>query len=179
MNKIIILVLCVFLASCATFSSSAQYYREASSLARSRNYDTAFLRLRALLNNDPGSVYAPKAAFTVAEYYFQTGDHLDATISFRKYINAYPQDEGVIFAELMIYKMATQNGTNKNIPFNERYFLESIREKMFEKPVFIIFKEKKESFSYTSTFGNIYTAFDHVDRMSITRNDKFFFELTP
>jgi outer membrane protein assembly factor BamD (BamD/ComL family) len=179
MRKYTIFILCIFLVSCATASSGAKFHRQAVTLAKQRNYDAAFLKLRALLNDNPHSAYARRAAFAVAEYYFQSGDYLDATVAFRRYINAYPEDESVIFAELMIYKMATEKGSNKNIPFNERYLLENIREKMFQKPVFIIFKEKRESFSYTSDFGNNYTAFDHIDKISITRNGKLFFELTP
>lgn len=178
MSKVIILVLCVFLSSCASFTKSADYYNQASSYAKDKNYDSAFLKLRALLNDNPRSAYAPKAAFSVAEYYYDSGDYLDAMVAFRKYIDAYPEDEGVIFAKLMIYKMATHK-TPKNMPFNERYFLDNIRRKMFDKPVFIIFKVDKESFSYSSAFGNVYSAFDHVDKVSITRNDKFFFELSP
>ena len=179
MRKYAIFILCVFFVSCAAVSSNAKYHRQAVALAKHRNYDAAFLKLRALLNDNPQSAYAPDAAFAVAEYYFQSGDYLDATVAFRRYINAYSGHDGIVFAELMIYKMATEKGPNKNIPFNERYFLDSIRKRMFQKPVFIIFKEKKESLSYTSDFGNNYTAFDHIDKISITRNGELFFELTP
>ncbi|MBL7131380.1 MAG: outer membrane protein assembly factor BamD [Candidatus Omnitrophica bacterium] len=179
MYKIIVFLLCVFLTSCATFSDSGKYYRQANSFAKNKDYDVAFLKLRMLLNNNPRSPYAPKAAFTVAEYYFESGDYFDAIIAFRKYINAYPKDKGVIFAELMIYKMATQVNPNKNIPFNERYFLDSIRKKMFAKPVFFIFTENKEIFSYRSAFDNIYSAFDYVDKVKVMRNDELFFELSP
>jgi outer membrane protein assembly factor BamD (BamD/ComL family) len=179
-NRKFILILCFCLSSCATFSDSGEYYRKAAACAKAKDYDAAFSYLRAILNNNPDSSYAPKAAFGVAEYYYDKGDHLDATIFFHKYVNAYPEDEGVVFAELIIYKMATAKGSNKNMPFNERYFLETIRKKMFSKPVFIIFKEsKKESFSYTSAFGNIYSAFDHVDKMTIKRNEREFFEISP
>jgi outer membrane protein assembly factor BamD (BamD/ComL family) len=178
--KIITLfILCVFLSSCSTLSKSGKYYHQAYAYAKNKNYTSAFLSLRTLLNNDPRSSYAPMAAFSVAEYYLEAGDYFDATIAFRKYINAYPNDEGVIFAELMIYKMATQVNPNKNLPFNERYFLDNIRKKMFAKPVFFIFAENKKSFSYKSAFGNIYSAFDYVDKIKITRNDEIFFELSP
>ena len=179
MKRIIVFILCIFLSSCATFSDSGKYYREASYLAKSNSYDAAFLKLRALLNDDPHSSYAPKAAFAVAEYYFDSGDYFDATVAFREYIKAYPEDEGVIFAELMIYKMVTQINPNKNIPFSERYFLENIRKKMFNKPVFFIFAKNKENFTYRSAFGNIYSAFDYIDKVTIKRNDELFFELSP
>jgi len=160
-------------------SDSRQHYRQATSYAKAKNYDAAFMRLKTLLNSDQHSPYAPKAAFAVGEYYYQSNDYLDAIIAFRKYITAYPEDEGVVFAELMIYKMATQLNPNKNIPFNERYFLSSIRKKMFDRPVFFIFTENKESFSYSSAFGNAYLAFDYVDKIQITRNGDVLFELSP
>lgn len=181
MSRIVIFILCFLLCSCATFSESGQYYRKARSYVKRSDYDSAFLNLRALLNNAPKSSYAPKAAFAVAEYYYDKGDYLDATIAFRKYIKLYPDDEGVIFAELMTYRMASQiNPNKKNVPFSERYFLENIRKKMFSKPVFIIFKEdKKESFSYTSAFDNLYSAFDYVDKITIKRNGKTLLEISP
>ena len=180
MNRVVVFILCIFLCSCATISESGQYYRKARSYVARSDYDAAFLNLRALLNNVPRSSYAPKAAFAVAEYYYDKGDHLDATIAFRKYIKLYPDDKGVIFAELMIYRMASHLSPKKNVPYSKRYFLENIREKMFAKPVFIIFKEgKKESFSYTSAFDNVYSAFDYVDKITIIRNGKTLLEISP
>ncbi|MFC1645915.1 hypothetical protein ACFL2Y_01920 [Candidatus Omnitrophota bacterium] len=179
MNRVTIFILCVFLSSCATFSDSGKYYREAISLAKNNNFDAAFAKLSSLLRDDPRSSYAPKAAFAMAEYYFGIDDYLDATVAFREYIKAYPKDEGVIFAELMIYKMVTQINPNKNIPFSERYFLENIRKKMFDKPVFFIFAKNKEGLTYRSALGNIYSAVDYIDKVTIMRNDELFFELSP
>lgn len=178
-NRIIAIVLCLVLCSCATVSDSGQYYRKARSYVDKNDHDSAFLNLRAILNNEPNSAYAPFAAFAVAEYYFERDDYLDAAMAFRKYINGYPKDDGVVFAELMIYKMATQSNT-KNLPYNERYFLDNIRKKMFSKPLFIIFKEsKRESFTYTSALNNVYSAFDHVDKITIERNGQTLLEIAP
>ncbi|MFH1622672.1 MAG: outer membrane protein assembly factor BamD [Candidatus Omnitrophota bacterium] len=179
MKKITIVILCIFLTSCATFSASSNHYSAACSYAKKGDIDSAFMRLKSLLFNYPDSPYAAKASFAISEYYFEIGDYFDAAMAFRKYINEFPEDEGVVFAELLIYKMATQIGPNKNIPFNERYFLDSIRKKMFNKPVFFIFTGKKESFSYRSALSNVYSAYDYVDKVKIMRNEEVFFELSP
>lgn len=177
--KIIFLLLCVYLSSCATISDSANYYRDACRQAKNKNYIAAFMRLRAVLNDDPRSLYAPKVAFAIGEYYLDSNDYLDAVIAFRQYIENYPKDPGVIFAETVIYKIASEVKATKNIPIREQDLLEGIRKKMFAKPIFFIFSEKKKSYSYRSMFGNVYAAFDYVDKVKIMRNDKPFLELSP
>lgn len=178
-SKVIILVLCVFLSSCATISDSANYYRDACQQAKNKNYDAAFMRLRAVLNDNPHSQYAPKAAFAIGEYYLERRDYLDAVVAFHQYIENYPSDSGVIFAETVIYKIATEVKSIKSIPIKGRDLLEGIRKRMFSKPVFFIFSEKKKSYSYRSLFGNVYVAFDYVDKVKIMRNDQLFLELSP
>lgn len=178
-SKLIIFLLCVFLSSCATLSNSANYYHQAIYQVKKDNHYAAFMRLRALLNDNPHSPYAPKAAFAVGEYYFENNDYLDAAVAFREYIRNYPNDPGTVFAELVIYKMANRANPNKNIQLKEQYLLESIRKKMFSKPIFFIFVENRKSFSYRSIFGNIYSAFDYVDKVKVIRNDKLFLELSP
>lgn len=176
---VIILLLCVSFSSCATLSSSASFYQKALYFAKKKDYDMSFMYLKAILNDNPKSFYAPKAAFSVGEYYYENNDYLDAMVAFRKYIQDYPKDDGVIFAELFIYTMATTRQPSKNIPIKERYFLESIRKKMFSKPVFFIFFEDKKTFSYRSMLGNVYQAIDYVDKVRVTRNDKILLDLSP
>lgn len=177
--KVIYLFLCVFLSSCATFSDSGVYYRQAYQEAKRKNFDGAFMRLRASLNEDPHSPYAPRVAFAIGEYYLDNNDYLDAVVAFRNYIENYPNDRGVVFAELIIYKMFTELKPAKNVPIKEKDLLEGIRKKMFSRPVFFIFFENSKIFSYGSLFGNRYTAFDYIDKVKVMRNDKLFLELSP
>jgi len=171
--------LCFILSSCATVSQSAQYYRQAYQQAKRKNYDTAFLKLRALLLNDPRSPYAPRAKFSTGEYYYDKEDYADAILTFYEYINEYPEDSGRVFAELIIYKISTEIKTNKYLQFKERDLIEKIEKKIFSKPMFFLFFDKEKSYTFRSAFGNVYTALEYVDKVEVRRNGDYFLEISP
>lgn len=176
---LIVTLMCCVLSSCDTFSSGAKFYHEAAYEAKNGNYDTAFLRLRALLVNDPNSPYAPGAVFSTGEYYYQQRDYTDAILTLYNYIKDYPNDDGRIFAELIIYKISTEIKTDKKIRIKERELIESIEKKIFSKPMFFLFFEQVKSYTYRSVLGNVYTAYDYVDKVIIKRNGQHFLEISP
>lgn len=178
-HQSIILLVCFVFSSCATFSDSATYYRQAARDAQRNNYDAAFLQLKALLANAPHSPYAPRALFSIAEYYYDQKDYTDAILTYYRYIKDYPRDDGRIFAELLIYKISTEIKTTKNIRLKERDLIASIEKKIFSKPMFFLFFENETSYTYRSVFGNVYTAFDYVDKVAVKRNGEHFLEISP
>lgn len=177
--KIIPFGLCILLSSCATVSRTAVFYRQANYEVKRKNYDAAFMRLKAILADGPYGGYAPKAAFGIGEYYIENNDYVDAMTAFYNYIITYPDDPGVIFAELILYKLSKQIETSRDITFRENDLIDSIRKKIFSKPMFFVFFENEKMFSYRSVFGNRYTAFDYVDRVEVMRNDKLFIKISP
>lgn len=183
MKKIIIfvtcLLVCITLSSCAFLSEGSTYYDAARIAAARQNYDAAFMNLKAFLRNDPKSKYSPTACFALGEYYLDRSDYLDSAMTLFNYINDYPNDKGVIFAELIIYKIATQIRNDKDISFSEKDLVEAIRKKILSRSMFFMFLNNSKSFAYRSLFGNIYTAYDYVDKVKVMRNDKLFLELTP
>lgn len=176
---LIVMLWCCVFSSCGTFSKSADFARQARYEAQQGNYSTAFLRLRALLINDPHSPYAPGAIFSTGEYYYQQKDYTDAILTLYQYIKDYPKDDGRIFAELIIYKISTEIKTDRKIRIKERELIASIEKKIFSKPMFFLFFEQVKSYTYRSVLGNVYTAFDYVDKVIIKRNGQHFLEISP
>jgi len=176
--RIIVIISCISLSSCATLSDSADFYRQASLYEKRGDNAAVFMALTALMNEGSRSRYSPQAAFGIAEYYFETNDYIDASAAFRKYLKKYPDDPGVIFAKSIIYKMATQIKPDKDMSSAQRYLLENIREKVLSQPKFIFFGKRKRFF-YRSVFGNVYIAFNYEDRVKVIRNGELFLELLP
>jgi len=183
MKKILLLIVCLsictILSSCAFLSEGSTYYEGARIAAKNHNYDSAFMNLKAFLRNDPKSKYSPTVCFALGEYYLDRSDYVDSAVTFFNYINDFPNDKGVIFAELIIYKIATQIRNDKEITLNEKDLIDAIRKKILSRPMLFMFFDNKKSFSYRSLFGNTYTAYDYVDKVKVMRNDKLFLELTP
>ncbi|MHA1896221.1 MAG: outer membrane protein assembly factor BamD, partial [Promethearchaeota archaeon] len=178
-NILIFSFFCLLFSSCATCSNGSRFYREAYHEARRGNYDVAFLNLRTLMVSYPDSPYAPMAAFSSGEYFLEKRDYTDAILTFYKYIKKYPDDDGRIFAELIIYKITNEIKIDKIIQLKERDIINDIKKKIFAKPMFFLFFDTEKSFSYRSLFGNVYTAYDYVDKVEIKRNGKVFLEISP
>ena len=177
-SKIFILFLCVFLSSCVTFSDSTFYYRQAQYHVKKGDSDMVFMKLKALLNEDWYSPYSPSAAFGVAEYYFEANAYIDSAEAFRKYLKRFPLDQGAIFAELVVFKMVSEIEPGRYASLTGQYLLDRIRDRIFSKPNFLFFGERKR-YLYRSALGNLYIAFNYEDRVKVIRNGKLFIELLP
>ncbi|MFH1691319.1 MAG: outer membrane protein assembly factor BamD [Candidatus Omnitrophota bacterium] len=169
----------LFLAGCATFTQSGEWYRMSiDDIHQDRPY-FAILNLKNILKEYPESPYAPKAAFAIGEYYFDNGDYYNAINVLSNYIRRYPDDKGVVFAKLIVYKIITNFKKEDVANAQQDVLIREIRRELFSEPLFLIFYDKKSPRSYQSIFSNSYLVYDYIDKIKVFRNDKDFIELTP
>lgn len=166
-------------AGCATFSPTAEQYREGLQDFREGRHYFAILNLKAVVKDDPRSPYAPQAAFAVGEYYYDNGDHFNSLKTLSGFIHDYPKHKGVIFAKLIIYKILTGVKKEESLGEQEGVLIKEIRKELFSQPLFLIFYDKKIPRSYKSLFKHSYLVYDYVDKIKVFRDDKIFLELSP
>ncbi|MFC1753373.1 tol-pal system YbgF family protein [Thermoproteota archaeon] len=170
-----VIILCISCISCITVSDTGSRMGQVRSAVSRGNYDSAFLILRSIVNNKPNSQYAAMASFAVAEYYLMKKAYVECRYALKRYLDNYPDDKGVVFAEAMLYELSA----DKKNSSNAQELLDRIRERVFSKPTFFLFSSKSKRFSYWSVFDNNYTAVDYMDRVEILRNGKVYSKIAP
>ncbi len=166
-------------SGCAAFSQAGDWYRMSIDDIQQRRPYFAILNLKNILKEYPKSPYAPKAAFAIGEYYFDNGDYYNAIKTLSDYIRCYPDDKGVVFAKLIVYKIIINFKKEGAINKQQDALIKEIRKELFSEPLFLIFYDKKSPRSYQSIFSNSYLVYDYIDKIKVFRNDKDFIELTP
>jgi hypothetical protein len=177
--RMVCLGVLVVAAGCATFSASADLYREGMRNFNDGRLEFAVLSLSSLIKEDLQSPYAPQSAFAVGEYFFDKSDGFNSLKTLSDYIHAYPKHKGVIFAKLIIYKMLIGVKNEETLGVQERALIQEIRKELFSQPLFLIFYDKKAPRSYKSLFKHTYLVYDYVDKIKVFRDDKIFLELSP
>lgn len=161
------------------FSQAGDWYRTSLEDIKDHRPYFAIINLKNILKNYPDSPYAPKAAFAIGEYYFDNGDNYNAIKWLSGYIRSYPDDKGVVFAKLIVYKIIVGYKKDNKVNKQQDVLIKEIRKELFSEPLFLIFYDKKSPRSYQSIFSNSYLVYDYVDKIKVFRNDKDFIELTP
>ncbi len=173
-----VVIACVC-AGCATFSETAERYRESlHDIQEGRTY-FAVVNLGAILKQAPDSPYAPSCAFALGEYYFDNADYFNCIKMLSGYIHDYPKDNGVVFAKLIIYKIIENYKEKDSLSQQQENLIKQIRKELFSQPLFLIFYDRRIPRSYKSLFNNSYLVYDYVDKIKVFRNEKIFLELTP
>lgn len=178
-SRTVCLLALVLTAGCATFSPSAELYREGLQDFKEGRQDFAVLSLQSLIKDDLKSPYAAQSAFAVGEYFFDKSDYFNSTQTLSDYIHAFPKHKGVIFAKLIIYKILTGVKNEEILGVQEGALIDEIRKELFSQPLFLIFYDKKAPRSYKSLFKHAYLVYDYVDKIKVFRDDKIFLELSP
>ncbi len=171
--------LALLVGGCATISETGERYRAAIQAFRDGQTYFAFMHLKAIAKDDPGSPYAPAATFALGEYYFDNEDTFNAVKTLSDYVGRYPKDKGVVFAKLIIYKIITEIKKDERLSEEQTALIKEIRKELFSQPLFLIFYDKKIPRSYKSIFNHSYLVYDYVDKIKVFRDDKSFLELSP
>jgi outer membrane protein assembly factor BamD (BamD/ComL family) len=174
-----LLIACCGLAGCATFSETAERYRAGVRAFEDGQTYFAIVHLRRVIESDPDSPYAPQSMFALGEYYYDNVDYFNSIKMLSMYVKRHPEDKGVVFAKLLIYKMITTFKAESALNEQEEALMKEIRKELFAEPLFLMFYDKKSPRSYKSLFRHAYLVYDYVDRIKVFRDDKLFLELSP
>jgi outer membrane protein assembly factor BamD (BamD/ComL family) len=175
----LILSLVFLAAGCATLSDAGERYRCGVQAIRDGRWDFALVHLKAVVDEDPNSPYAPAATFALGEYYYDHSDYFNAIKMLSSYLRLYPKDKGVVFAKLLVYKIVTEFKAHETLSGQEEALMKDIRKELFSQPLFLMFYDKKTPRSYKSLFRHNYVVYDYVDQIKVFRDDKIFLQLAP
>lgn len=163
----LIILLLVFLSIQKIYSKEdRELYSQALNAVRHQETVFAFMHFHALLECCPKSKFFEDALFAVGEYYFSISDYYNATDSFLKLINQYPNSGARPFALAYLAEIARKN---KKVDLARDLEKEIIRFKSAR----LLFREFKEH-KYISSFSNRYKATYFIDRIEIHINNELF-----
>lgn len=151
------------------------HYGKAIRSAKHKQYDFAFMELRALIRDFPENSYTKDAIFAIGEYFYLNKMYGDAIGIFRGYVEKYPQSDGAIFAKVYLLKIMEDI---KNPTPEEKIAMDNIKMDIFSEPLFLLFSEYKEG-SYKSVFQNCFRVRHYIDRIEVYRNNEIFITITP
>ena len=156
------------------FDAMAQY-NKAIKYIKMKQPDFALMEFRGVVRDFPKSVFARKAMFAMAEYYYDNKIYYDAIDNFTLYANNYPKSKASVFAKAYLLKIM---GEIDNPSQEETKAFESIKKELFSKPLFLLFKEYKKT-SYKSDSRNKFKIRYYIDNIEVYRNGRLFLALKP
>jgi len=136
--------------------------------------DFALMEFRSLLREFPKSPLVQKTSFAIAEYYYNNKMYNDAIKSFAGYVKDYPDSKAGIFAKVYLLKIIEEI---KDPAWEEKRLFEEIQKDFFSKPLFLLFKEYKET-SYKSPLQNKFKIRYYIDNIEVYRNGQLFIKIT-
>jgi len=149
-------------------------YDSAIRYIKNKKPDFALLEFRSVIRDFPKSPLAQRSAFAIAEYCYDNKMYHDAIKGFAEYVKSYPGSKANVFAKAYILKIIEE------IPdpsFEEKNILEDIKKEFFSTPLFLLFKECKET-SYKSPSRNKFKIRYYIDNIEVYRNDQLFIKIT-
>lgn len=149
-------------------------YNAAVRYIKLKQPDFALMEFRSLLREFPKSPLAQRSWFAIAEYYYDNKMHNDAIKSFTGYLKDYPDSKAGIFAKVYLLKIIEEI---KNPTWEEKRLFEDIQKDFFSKPLFLLFKEYKET-SYKSPLQDKFRLRYYIDNIEVYRNGKLFIKIT-
>ncbi|MDP2910862.1 MAG: outer membrane protein assembly factor BamD [Candidatus Omnitrophota bacterium] len=136
--------------------------------------DFALLEFRNVIRDFPKSPLAQKSMFAIAEYYYDNKMYYDAVRGFTGYIKNYPDSKANVFARAYLLKITEEI---KDPTWEEKKMFDSIKQDLFSEPLFLLFREYKET-SYKSSFQNVFKIRYYIDNIEVYRNDKLFIKIS-
>jgi len=156
------------------FDAMAQY-NKAVRYIKMKQPDFALMEFRGVVRDFPKSVFARKAMFAMAEYCYDNKLYYEAMDNFTEYLNKYPGSKAGVFARAYLLKIM---GEINNPSQEETKAFENIKKELFSKPLFLLFKEYKET-SYKSDSWNKFKIKYYIDNIEVYRNGRLFLTLKP
>ncbi|MCX7927710.1 MAG: outer membrane protein assembly factor BamD [Candidatus Omnitrophica bacterium] len=146
--------------------SEYELFSLASQQVQSGNLDFAFLYFNNLLEQFPSSRYSEQALFAVGEYYFIERNYRQATTTFLKFIDRYPDSVASVFALCYLREIAQYLGD------------ESTTEKLTQliiscQRLSLVFRESK-TISYVSALKRKLCVRYFIDKVEFSINGELF-----
>jgi len=149
-------------------------YDSAIRYIKNKKPDFALLEFRSVIRDFPKSPLAQRSAFAIAEHYYDSKMYYDAIKGFAEYVKSYPDSKANVFAKAYMLKMIEEIA---DPTFEETNMLEDIKKEFFSTPLFLLFKEYKET-SYKSPYRNKFKIRYYIDNIEVYRNDQLFIRIT-
>jgi len=166
-----VIILLIFLSwNLVNAQEEAELYSMAASAVRSKDFNTAFMHFRLLLENYPESKYREKVLFALGEYYFLVGDYSDAVGAFVSFINDYPNSKGRQFALVYLLKIAQSRG--------EESLAKTLEEKIITfRQLTLLFSNFKE-YRYRSPLRRQHKVIYYIDKVEFYVDKEFFAKIS-
>jgi len=173
----------LFIVGLIVIFSSQELYAEGFARARydaavrhmkNNQPDFALMEFRNVARDFPKSPLAKRSMFAIAEYYYDNKIYYDAIKDFTGYIKNYPGSKEDVFARAYLLKIMREI---ENPTWEEKTAFEDIKKELFSKPLFLLFKEYRET-SYRSASLNRFKIRYYIDNIEVYRNGQLFIKIT-
>jgi len=148
-------------------------YDAAIRYIKKKQPDFALLEFRSVVRDFPKSPLAQRSVFAIAEYYYDNKMYYDAIKDFTGYVKNYPDSKANVFAKAYLLKIIEEI---KDPTREEKNTFEDIKKEIFSKPLFLLFKEYKET-SYKSPSRNKFKIRYYIDNIEVYRNGQLFIKI--
>ena len=168
---VFVIILFVFLSwNLGNAQEEKEMYSMAVSAVRSKDFNTAFMHFRSLLENYPESKYRENALFALGEYYFMAADYSDAAGAFISLINDYPNSKGRQFALVYLLKIAQIRG--------EESLVKALEEKIVTfRQLTLLFSNFKE-YRYRSPLRRQHKVIYYIDKVEFYVDKELFAKIS-
>jgi len=146
--------------------SPRQLYSQARRALKLKKLDFAFLHFNTIVDKHPDSKYAQKSLLAMGEYYFSTAAYYEATLTFKRFIEKYPDSAAEPFAKVYLLKIAQIEKNNKLAKDLEHQIINS-------QQLSLVFRDFKEH-KYLSALSKDYKAVYFIDRMEFYIDEELF-----
>jgi outer membrane protein assembly factor BamD (BamD/ComL family) len=149
-------------------------YDAAIRYIKNKQPDFALMEFRSVIRDFPKSPLAQRSVFAIAEYCYDNKMYNDAIKDFTGYVKSYPSSKANVFAKAYLLKIIEEIA---NPALEEKDMLEDIKKEFFSTPLFLLFKEYKET-SYKSPSRNKFKIRYYIDNIEVYRNGQLFIKVT-
>lgn len=136
----------------------------------SSELDFAFMRFRSYLEGDNGSRHREEALFAVGEYYFWKAAYHDASATFLKLLDEYPDSKSRLFVLMYLLKIAEKT--------QQETAMKEIRNEIISfKQLILLFKDFKK-YEFESPLGKRHKAIYYIDKVEFFVDGELFAKIT-
>ncbi len=148
--------------------------REAARYGKEGQLDFAFLELRDLLREHPEGPHVLEVEFAIGEYYFLQRNLLEAKRAFLDCLSKIQFDSiPRLLCQIYLLK-CEEKGTSSEMSHR---LLAQLKQELSSKKFFKAFDEKQTR-SWESALGTLYTLNEFVNRLEILQNGQTFYTVT-
>ncbi len=145
-------------------------YRQAVRAARAGDFSAAFMSYHALLDESAVPVRIEQALFAVGEYYYLSGNMVDAVKVFVRFVREYPDSPGRPFALVYLFKIAQQQ--------NNASLAQDLRQRIVTlQQLSLLFRDHKK-YTFRSPLFRTYALVYYIDKVECRIDGELFAQIT-